>query len=184
MCDLVPFRILEMTNRCVSWTAWSSCCLPPLGVSLPPFISCLTITRERRFFSASPLVSQLSNIIFSNSLFLFPKTHTFPSPALLIQKTMTTHWPRKTPLAGCGPMTHSDFLQSSFTGYWWYKESQHWARTVFCTAKTGQSISPEPLTMCPEGHTHNNAVPHCAQYYLQDLIALQRKEVFIVSKPI
>lgn len=127
MYDVVPFRELHMTSRYVSWTYF----LPAthyLLVCLSHPLHCLTTASKRSFSCAPSLISQLSNNV-SISPFLLSEPHTFPSLVLFVQKMLPLIAPKRSAQAGCGSVTHTALLQSSFMGHQWYEEPQHWART-------------------------------------------------------
>lgn len=185
MCDLVPFWTLEMINGCVSWTTRSSCWLPPLGVSLPPFISCLTTIRMRYFLSASSLVSQLSNIIFPILCFFFcPRPTPFPALHYLFRKWWPLIGPRRPrwlavalwhTLISCNPhLQDTGGTRSLSTG------------PEPCSAlhKQGKASILSPW-QCAQKDTCTIMQYHTVLgITFRTLIALQKEEVFIVSKAI
>lgn len=91
MYDLLPFRRLHMTSRCVSWTRG-----PPAAHHLLVHLSHPQYhlpTASKRYF-ASPLTSQLSNIMFPTLHFSFCLSPTpFPPLHYLFRKC----WPHIAP---------------------------------------------------------------------------------------
>lgn len=166
MYDLVAFRTLHMTSRCVSWTHGPSAAHYLLVRPSHP-LHHLTTASKRSFSSWSSLISQLSNLMFPTLHFHSCLSSTsFPPFHYLLRKC----WPLIAPKSlDASSVTHTAFLHSSYMGHQWYKEPQHWSGPFMpSTAQNQGKMSVLiPLTKCLEGSTHNNAAPHHGWYYLE-----------------
>lgn len=165
MYDLLPFRRLHMSSSCVSWTHG-----PPAAHHLlahPSHPQYHLTTASKRYF-ASPLTSQLSNIRFPISISPSAWAPRLSLPCTICSENADPALLQKDPRgAGCGSVTYTAFLQSSFSGHRWYKKLQCWAKTLYAsTAQHRLKRQSWPPTMCLEASTHNNAVPHHAWYHL------------------
>lgn len=128
MCDLVPFRNLHRTSRCVSWTLH-----PPAAHHLlvcPSHPSHhLTPASKRSFSPALSLNCQTSH--FQLLISFFWASH-LSLPCTICSENSDPHCSKQT-TQGWMWLWHT-FLQSSFTGHWWYTEPQLWAKTPLCPA--------------------------------------------------